>query len=338
MRRAVPAFVLFFLAPLVAEFFLGDFPLTQLWLLLVLAPIYGGGALLIREVTRRTGRGWPTIVLLALAYGVLEEGLITQSLFNPGYLDAHLLDQGFVPALGIAIPWTIFVLALHTIWSISTPIALVEESTGPRRTTPWLGKAGLTVTAVLLVVGCFAVWSNTKSTEHFTASTAQVTISLAVIVALVVAAFLMPRPSAAADAGGRAPVPWTVFVATLVAGGLFMAADKASEHLPTWLDVAFAVVALVGIAVLVARWSARPGWGPWHRFAAASGAVLTYTWRAFTSSSVGDSSAALDLVSHIVYAAAAVAILWYAARRIRHHLAARRTAPSITPTPAAAVP
>jgi hypothetical protein len=37
------------------------------------------GALLIREVARRTGCGWPTIVVLALAFGVLEEGLLTCS-------------------------------------------------------------------------------------------------------------------------------------------------------------------------------------------------------------------------------------------------------------------
>src|SRR6185369_5595553 len=75
MRRTAPVFALFFLAPLVAEFFLGDFPITMLPLILVLAPMYGGGALLIREVVRRTGRGWPTIALLALAFGVFEEGV-----------------------------------------------------------------------------------------------------------------------------------------------------------------------------------------------------------------------------------------------------------------------
>lgn len=82
-----------------------------------------GGALLIREVTRRTGRGWRTIVVLALAFGVLQEALLTQSLFNPDYCRADLPNVGFVPSLGIAIPWTIFVLSLHTYWSIGTPIA-----------------------------------------------------------------------------------------------------------------------------------------------------------------------------------------------------------------------
>ena len=30
-------------------------------------------------------------------------------LFNADHANAHLLDKGFVPALGIAVPWTIFV-------------------------------------------------------------------------------------------------------------------------------------------------------------------------------------------------------------------------------------
>ncbi|HUR06489.1 MAG TPA: hypothetical protein VM347_28345 [Nonomuraea sp.] len=78
---------------------------------------------------------------------------MTMSLFNPDYAGQRLLDPGFVPALGIGVPWTLFVLALHTVWSMSVPIALVEELTGERRTTPWLGKVGLTVTA------CWPCWA-----------------------------------------------------------------------------------------------------------------------------------------------------------------------------------
>ena len=73
MRRLLPALGLFFLAPLIAEFLLGNLPITMLGSLVVLAPLYGGGALLIREVARRTGRGWASIVVLALAYGIQSQ-------------------------------------------------------------------------------------------------------------------------------------------------------------------------------------------------------------------------------------------------------------------------
>ena len=49
-RGIAPAIGLFFVAPLVAEYLLGDIPIKMLGVLAILAPLYGGGALLIREV------------------------------------------------------------------------------------------------------------------------------------------------------------------------------------------------------------------------------------------------------------------------------------------------
>ena len=59
-RRLAPAVLLTLLAPIVAEFLLGDFSIRKIGIALALLPLYGGGALLIREIARRTGRGWPT--------------------------------------------------------------------------------------------------------------------------------------------------------------------------------------------------------------------------------------------------------------------------------------
>src|SRR5215216_6308961 len=137
-----PVLLLLVIPPLVAEFLLGDVTLASLPALVLFIPLYGGGALLIREVVRRRGGGWPAIVVFAAAFGVVEEGLATQSLFNPDYAHQHLLSSGFLPALGIAIPWTVYVLSLHVIWSICTPIALVESMFPSRRTEPWLRTPG----------------------------------------------------------------------------------------------------------------------------------------------------------------------------------------------------
>ncbi|HEU0114734.1 MAG TPA: hypothetical protein VFQ80_08655, partial [Thermomicrobiales bacterium] len=70
LSRVAPAIGLFFLAPLVAEFLLGNVAIDALAGLIVLAPLYGGGAVLIREAPRRADRGWPSMLLLGLAYGV----------------------------------------------------------------------------------------------------------------------------------------------------------------------------------------------------------------------------------------------------------------------------
>ncbi len=79
--RLKPAFSLLVLAPLISEYLLGSLSFGQLWLFPIMLPMYGGGALLIRELARSFGRGWPTIFALGLAFAVVEEGLATQSLF-----------------------------------------------------------------------------------------------------------------------------------------------------------------------------------------------------------------------------------------------------------------
>ncbi len=348
MRRVAPAVLLFFLAPLVAEFLLGDFTLENLSFLLLLAPMYGGGAILIREVTRRTGRGWPSIVLLALAYGVFEEGITTQSLFDPDYSHAHLLDKGFVPALGIAVPWTLFVLSLHTVWSISVPIALVEGLTPKRRTAPWLRTPGLVVTAALLAAGSVATLAVSYSTDHFLAPWPALVVVALVVVALVVVALVVmalvvaraataPRLPAAAPAaripagtgrGAGAPSAWLVFVAALAAGAVVMFA----RELPTWVGVAAFAVAVVAVAVAVLVWSRRTGWGAAHRLALAGGALITYGWHGFLTEPVAGGGPVLTPVSHAVFGLAALGLLALELRTLR------APADPVDPTDPAAVP
>jgi len=318
MRRVGPAIALYFFAPLVAEFLLGDFPVTMLWLVLLLGPMYGGGAILIREVVRRTGRGWPSIVLLGLAYGIVEEAFTTESLFDPGYVDAHLLDKGFVPALGIAIPWTILVLTIHTVWSIGTPIALAEGLTPTRRTTPWLRTPGLVVAAVLFTVGSVATAAGSYHNDRFVTPWPRLLVAGLFAVALVVVALRLPRraestaPSVKAAPVGAAPSPWLVLGAALVAGGLFMAADK----LPTWVGVAVAVLDLTAAVLAVATWSRRTGWDARHRLALASGALLVYAAHSFTTHPLDGDGPVVTPVSHAVFAAAAVVLIAIEVRRL----------------------
>jgi hypothetical protein len=61
--KIAPVLVLLVLAPWTGEFLLGSSPLGNLWGLPLILPLYGGGALLIRETVIRTGRGWTAILL-----------------------------------------------------------------------------------------------------------------------------------------------------------------------------------------------------------------------------------------------------------------------------------
>ncbi|WP_213001796.1 hypothetical protein [Winogradskya consettensis] len=313
MRRIGPAVALFFLSPLVAEFLLGDFTLVMLPLLLILAPLYGGAAVVIRELVRRTDRGWPSIVLLGLAYGVLEEGVITQSLFDPGYAGAHLLDEGFVPALGIAVPWTLFVLTLHTVWSISVPIALVEEA-GVRRTVPWLRTPGLVVVLVLLVLGAFGTTMFSYSSDHFLAPWPQLAAVVVIVALLVTVAFRLPAGGSVGRPGrGVAPSAWVVFGVVLVAGALFMG----TKWLPDAAGVPAMLTAFVLAGVTLAAWSRRAGWDGWHRLAAAAGGLLTYGWNSFFMQPLAGGGPVLTPLSQAVFAVGALALVLVVARRLR---------------------
>ncbi|HEY3687772.1 MAG TPA: hypothetical protein VGL93_32345 [Streptosporangiaceae bacterium] len=313
MRRLAPVIGLFLLAPLVAEFLLGNLSITMLPMLVILAPLYGGGALVIRETTRRLGRGWPTMLLFAAAYGVFEEGITTLSLFNPDYAHGHLMDSGFIPALGIAGPWTVSVITLHVVWSISTPIALVELFVPDRRTTPWLGRTGLIVAAVLLLFGGVGSLMGTEAAYPYTPTFEQMAGAVVVIVALVLAGLRAGRGPRAA-AGRTAPSPWIV-------GGTALVAAAAYKELPNgwnpWLITG--LVPAVGLAMVAAvvYWSAGSGWDDRHRLALVTAALAVYAITAFWQVPMMGASPAVELAGHIVLAIGAAALVVLAARRIR---------------------
>jgi hypothetical protein len=323
--RCVPAAIgLIFLAPLVAEFLLGNLPIKMLPALIVLAPMYGCGALLIRETTRRARRGWPTIVLLALAYGIVEEAFTTQTLFNPNYmhLNLHLLDSAYIPALGIGAWWTIFVLALHTIWSISTSIALIEATVPHRASAPWLGNVGLTITAALFVIGAAANTAIGYRNDHFLASPAQFATSAVIVILLIVAAFFLPQPAnaetsasalSAPVAAQSVPSPWLFGIIALAAGSAILVIPKTWG----WRAAAIILGLELGIAALVLVLSRRAGWRPAHKLALAAGAALSYAWHAFIEPPVIGGTGLSVRIGNVIFALGAVFLIAFAARRLR---------------------
>ncbi len=312
VRRAAPAIGLFFIAPLVAEFLLGDLPINLVGTLVILAPLYGGGALLIREAVRRTGKGWPSIFVLAFAYAIFEEAFTTQTLFNPNYLhlNLHLLDPAYIPALGIGIWWTIFVLTLHTVWSISVSIGLVEALVPDRATTPWLGRIGLVVTGVLFALAAAASTAFEIKQDGFVASIPQFAVAAIVCAVIVVAAFWLPT-RLAVRAPGWIPSRWLVGAGALAAGSVFLLIPKAWgwRAVVAYLVLDFAVIATVLML------SHRAGWGRQHRLALAGGAALAYAWHAFIQNPAVGSGGRVDRIGNAVFAASLIVLLVIAGRR-----------------------
>ncbi|GAA1157218.1 hypothetical protein GCM10009630_64200 [Kribbella jejuensis] len=305
VKRGLPALGLFFLSPMVAEFLLGNIPISGLFALFALAPLYGGGAVLIREVARRRGWGYPSILILALAYGVIEEGITTQSLFNPNYAHLRLLDPGHISFLGIGAPWTVMVLGLHTLWSITVPIVVMESlSSRPRE--PWLGKLGLSVYGVLFILGVVATTLFGYAQDSFRASPGQnVGVAVAVVVLIALAVWAGRRTPRRTT--GNVPSPWIVGIVGLVLSSGWMLVNDEIKN--GWLCAAVSIAVDVLAIVLFVTWSRRTTWTRMHTLAAAGGAMLTYAWHAFPESPTFGASRTVDLIGNGVFALLAVVLL-----------------------------
>jgi hypothetical protein len=329
IRRIAPAVLLTVLSPIIAEFLLGDFTIRSLALVLVLLPLYGCGALLIREVARRTGHGWPTIVLLAAAYSLLEEGFLTQSLFNPNYVGQRLLDYGYIPALGTSLNWSLFVLSIHVVWSIATPILIAEGVTSDRSTRPWLRTPGLVITALLFVAGCAMTASFSLKSSPFVATRSQFLVVGLLVLLAIVAAFRIDlhRDSAEdriARTGSNAPRPLWVFLIILALSIVFMMVESVARDrgLAPFVSVLVRVACEVTAALLIVRWSRTRRSEARHCLAVAAGTTLTYALfglGAFLQghTNLGVSTDGIDIVGQIALTSAVFLVIWCGSRRSR---------------------
>jgi hypothetical protein len=280
-RRLWPVLSLLVLSPLIAEYLLGSLPLSLIFILPLMAALYGSAAILIREWARRTGRGWPTMILLATAYGLFEEGFVTQSLFNPNYLHLRLLDFGFVPALGTGLPWLIFVITIHVVWSISVPIALTEGLFKTQRTTPWLCKVGLVVFSLLLLGGAALIFRFSYQQVPFLATPGQLVVTGVIFIALIVAAFSWPKTPPPREK--KAPRSWVLFAASLGAGSALMVMQHLAQDTWhwDWVICVAAVLALEAAFVAGAVLLRGRTWTDFQRYAFMAGGLTVYVWAGF---------------------------------------------------------
>ncbi|MBO2453512.1 hypothetical protein J4573_40920 [Actinomadura barringtoniae] len=310
-HRWRPVLGLLLLAPLVGEYLLGNTPVTDFGSLPLYLPLYGCGALLIREVARRTGHGWPTMLLLGAAYGLWEEGPVDQMLWNPRYggFDFGLTYAGtHVPFLGTSVALLQDVVSMHMIWSICVPIALVEAFRRDRQR-PWLGRVGLAITALVLAAGSAGLAAiQYAANGHFMASAWQWTVGLVLIGGLILAAFLVPRvPKRQGESA--APSPWLAGCAAFALTSAYWVGQAVlRDRVSDWVLV-IGWLALAAIAVAVGiSWSHCRGWGAQHRAAVAVGALLTYVWVGFTHASDMGVSLSTALIGNIIFGTGALVL------------------------------
>ena len=259
-RRRAATITLLFLAPVFGEVLstaTAPHDLLMPWTLMLMVAMYGCGALLCRELTRRFGLGLSGLLLLGAAYGVYEEGLVDRYFYDPAFWDE--VGVGDYSAVGevnvlLALHLTLF----HAAVSVVSSIVVVERIFPDVRSTPWVRPRGLIVCALSLCAVVAVFWS-----EFYVPSIWTLLGAVAVVALLVWAAFLAPRPSHARGALGDArsqildtvpvdepPTRWlgvTAFVCTALHFGSVYAIAHAPMAWPlgvalTWLPVGVGVL------------------------------------------------------------------------------------------------
>src|SRR6266436_8294013 len=256
--KSHPLVFLLLLTPGIPEYLSASSQLT----LLVLNPIlfflflganiglYGSGVILIREAMIRWKKGWVTVFLLGVAYGIVEEGLALWTLFNP--LAQPVGNLGFYGHwLGVNWVWTVGLLIFHSVYSIGLPIFLFGLVFPELKSKSLVSGTGITFSILGLVVDSILLFILESAIyQPYNPGGGLMLFSGIVITILVLAArrlpgdFLKMRQSEP-DWGPRkfAIVGALLFPATLLAGG-FAAGANIPPIIPMVLDIILAMVIL----------------------------------------------------------------------------------------------
>lgn len=217
-------------------------------------------------------------------------------LFNPHYLGLDLLSYGHLGALGIGLPWTIFVLTIHVVWSIATPIALVE-GIWPGRDR-WFGRVGLGVVIGVLVLGALAIAGVSWSSSGFIAAPGQ--LVAAALLALVVAAVAFRLPRVERSRPPRAVLPATA-VAVALASAFQLMEHAGPQLVPAWATVIVLLLLPAATVTIAVRCQLDV-------LGLAVGAVLTYAWVGLANSASAGLAGAIEQIVLVLVAIAVSAL------------------------------
>ena len=191
------AAALFFLPAISVELLTGNTRLATYFspiLFTIVTITYGGALLLVRETVVRWGKGFPSILTLALGYGMLCEALSTKGFFDPHFYSV-VSDklEGFGRIFGINVPWALNITVVHAVFSILVPY-LIITTIFPGRDR-WIGNK-LYVTLLLALIAdtvfCFYMIALPPSHYHYHEGPGPLLLIIALLAALILAAWKMP--------------------------------------------------------------------------------------------------------------------------------------------------
>jgi hypothetical protein len=319
-KRAAPALLLAFLAPMLTEILPGATRFSALFVFPIEMAVWGGGAVLIRALVRSRGLGWWSLALLGLALAVAEECLIQQTSLAPMIL--QLKGETWARAFGVNYVYLLWALVYETVWVVLVPVLLAEMVFPARRDEPWLSRSGAILTGLLFAIGCGLAWFTwTRMARVHVFHLPPYTPSLAAVAAALLAIALL---GAAAMALGRAPrprplpapPPWVLGpLAGLWAAfwyGLVLLAFGIAPRVPPAAAVAAALTVVAAVLLCLPRWASSDRWRRGHDYALILGALggsMAVSFIGFLGSEPR------DLGFKIIVDAAALGLLFLLGRR-----------------------
>jgi len=322
MNCYAPVFTLALLAPFIAEFLFGATPISRLGGFVFLALLYGGGAVLIRElVRRRRGSGWGRIAVLGAAYALIEEGLVVQSFFNPDLFQAGAIGGR---AQGVNWIWSEWTVGYHILWSLLIPILLTELLFPTRRTELWLKNPGVAVAGVCFAFGAIVIGIAFRRTiaPTFRAPIAQLATTAFVAAVLAVLALTWPvRPSAQQlpETRRSAPSPWLLgpLVLAVTTGwfGLFFLPQPLKSGARALIPMVAAAALTGGTGFLIRKWSGPDRkWTDLHSLSLIFGALPVTMFFGALVVTAGNRT---DQIGQVIGCSVTLALLAFFADRVR---------------------
>jgi predicted outer membrane lipoprotein len=277
LLRPAPGIFLFFIAPLIGALLSGSIPpnsFFNLLTLLFLCFLYGGGAIIARELTLYWGKGWPTLLMLGAAFGVINEGVLVKSFFDPRWKDLGLLGT-YGRVLDVNWVWSVQTIIFQAIFSIAIPILIVNLLFPKRHAERWAGPRAL---LLLIVVFMLAVVFGSLFLFPYRPALLLYLIAVVIVAALVLLARMLPRAiSVTKSIDVPQPLRFGLvgFLGTLT---LYLVNWILPTTLtPFWVTIVLTVLLACAIGFVLLRMSGNAlGWTERHQVALVSGALAFY--------------------------------------------------------------
>ncbi len=272
--------------------------------------LYGAPAVLVREIARRRGWGWPSMLLGFAALGVAQCCLIDQSLFSSDYQGydgwRELRDGTWLAWPGVPAYAALSFVVGHVIFSFAAPIAVAEAWRAADAHRPWLRWPGIVIAAVAYAATAGMIAADPQS---HSASTGQLMAGAVLVVGLCCTATLVGE-RATPRVVPRRPVDVPVIVAAAMA-----AAGIIESVPPTWPGVVIYLLAIGVGGGLLWRESTTQWWTFRHTAAIGVGVLLARGILAFLGDPLGGDVAPIAKYLHNIVMLSIVGVAgWFAMR------------------------